>query len=67
MINLKKIKEIYTNGGNIIEYLKSLKKTRQNDISDILISYDFQAGSYTEFAKKIRNILRNIPLRYQKS
>jgi ubiquinone/menaquinone biosynthesis C-methylase UbiE/uncharacterized protein YbaR (Trm112 family) len=43
---LAKIKEIYANGGNIIKYLKNNTGSNQNTIEDILISYDFQAGSY---------------------
>jgi hypothetical protein len=41
---IDKIKEIYHSGGNIIHYLN--KGSSQNSIEDILISYDFQAGSY---------------------
>ena len=44
---LAKIKEVYGNGGNIIQYLKSINNNdKQNTIEDILISYDFQSGSY---------------------
>jgi len=43
---LAKIKEIYANGENIIKYLKSINNNEQNTIEDILISYDFQSGSY---------------------
>lgn len=43
---LAKIKEIYSKGENIIKYLKGKKANEQNTIEDILISYDFQAGSY---------------------
>ena len=43
---LAKIKEIYANGGNIIKYLKSINNNQLNTIEDILISYDFQSGSY---------------------
>lgn len=43
---LAKIKEIYTNGENIIKYLKSINSNDLNTIEDILISYDFQSGSY---------------------
>lgn len=43
---LAKIKEIYAKGENIIKYLKSISNNQQNSIEDILISYDFQAGSY---------------------
>lgn len=42
---LAKIKEIYDKGGNIIQYLRGEKE--ENDTEDIMISYDFQAGSYT--------------------
>lgn len=47
---LSRVKEIYDNGGNIIEYLKSLNDSddKGNSIEDILISYDFQAGSYID-------------------
>jgi ubiquinone/menaquinone biosynthesis C-methylase UbiE/uncharacterized protein YbaR (Trm112 family) len=43
---LKKIKEVYSRGGNIIQYLKDHNDQKQNSIDEILISYDFQAGSY---------------------
>lgn len=43
---LAKIKEIYANGENIIKYLKSISDNEKNTIEDILISYDFQSGSY---------------------
>jgi ubiquinone/menaquinone biosynthesis C-methylase UbiE/uncharacterized protein YbaR (Trm112 family) len=44
--HLKEISEHYNNGGNIINYLKTISKNEKNAIEDILISYDFQAGSY---------------------
>lgn len=43
---LDKIKDIYENNGNIIKYLKKFGMNKNNSIEDILISYDFQAGSY---------------------
>lgn len=43
---LQKIKEIYSKGENIIKYLKSIGQNKSNTIEDILISYDFQSGSY---------------------
>jgi ubiquinone/menaquinone biosynthesis C-methylase UbiE len=46
---VSKIKEIYENNGNIIKYLKNEKNTTQNSIEDILISYDFQSGTYIDF------------------
>ncbi len=50
--HLQRIKEIYAKGENIIQYLKNISKSESNSIEDILISYDFQAGSYIQhFAK----------------
>jgi len=43
---LKKIKEVYSRGENMIKYLKSIGQNKSNAIEDILISYDFQSGSY---------------------
>lgn len=43
---LKKIKEVYSRGENMIKYLKRIDDHQQNSIEDILISYDFQSGSY---------------------
>ena len=43
---------------NVIQYLHQLSNESENDIEDIMISYDFQAGSYTEDYKgneKARN------------
>ena len=57
MIDLKKIKEIYKQGGNILKYLRSLKNINFNDKEDILISYDFQAGSYTRFYEQNKSFL----------
>lgn len=42
------IKSLYDKGGNIIQYLKDTDKRNFNTIEDILISYDFQAGSYVK-------------------
>jgi ubiquinone/menaquinone biosynthesis C-methylase UbiE/uncharacterized protein YbaR (Trm112 family) len=47
---LSKIKSIYEEGGNIIQYLKSIEKNELNSVDDILISYDFQSGSYIKGA-----------------
>lgn len=50
---LKKIKEIYSRGENMIKYLKSIGQNKSNSLEDILISYDFQAGAYVKsFSKK---------------
>jgi ubiquinone/menaquinone biosynthesis C-methylase UbiE len=45
---ISKLKEAYNNGDNIIELLK---QENLNDWESIMISYDFQAGSYTKLAK----------------
>ncbi|AWI03679.1 methyltransferase domain-containing protein [Clostridium drakei] len=45
---LNKVKEIYLHNGNIISYLKKIDGAKNNSIEDILISYDFQSGSYDE-------------------
>lgn len=42
---LNKVAEIYNGGGNIIKYLR---EGNVNSIEDIMISYDFQAGSYSK-------------------
>lgn len=44
--HLQKIKELYQKDENIIQYLKKISKNESNNIEDILISYDFQSGSY---------------------
>lgn len=43
---LNKIQEIFANGGNIIQFLKNLRGDNKNNLEDIMISYDFQSGSY---------------------
>mgnify|MGYP003973044231 CR=1 FL=1 len=50
---LKEIQNIYSKGGNMMNYLKNKTNTNQNTIEAILISYDFQAGNYIKKAKKI--------------
>jgi len=53
---LNRIKELYKNGGNIIQYLKSLNENQAVSTEDILISYDFQAGVYTQRADINREV-----------
>ncbi|WP_341279844.1 methyltransferase domain-containing protein [Paenibacillus sp. FSL H8-0537] len=43
---LHKIKAIYQQNGNIIQHLKKMSGSPMNSTEDIMISYDFQAGSY---------------------
>ncbi|MBI96848.1 hypothetical protein CL656_06870 [bacterium] len=47
---IAELKKLYENGVNISQYLKKDIK-RSNTLESILISYDLQSGSYTEFAK----------------
>lgn len=50
---LNQIKNVYENNGNIMKYLRDLEGKESNSLVDILISYDFQAGSYIEsYVKK---------------
>lgn len=49
---LNRIKEIYNNNENIIAHLKKVNKSEENSLEDILISYDFQAGTYTKGYKE---------------
>ena len=49
---LKEIQNIYSKGGNMMNYLKNKTNTNQNTIEAILISYDFQAGNYIKKAQK---------------
>lgn len=57
---LNRIKELYEKENkNIIEYLKEISDGQCNTLEDILISYDFQAGVYTEWYEndpKIRDL-----------
>jgi ubiquinone/menaquinone biosynthesis C-methylase UbiE len=48
---IEKIKEHYSRGENILEFLK-MQGNGGNDSESIMISYDFQAGSYTKFASQ---------------
>lgn len=57
---LNRIKELYFQNENIIKYLKQLDNRKSNSIEDILISYDFQAGSYSNEYKKdpsLKNVI----------
>ena len=45
---LPEIIKHYNNKGNILEYFRNLKGVSENNIEDILISYDLQSGTYIE-------------------
>lgn len=49
---LPQISELYRNGGNIIEFLKKAHGRTSNTLEDIIISYDFQSGSYIKYVKE---------------
>jgi ubiquinone/menaquinone biosynthesis C-methylase UbiE len=55
MRSIKKIKEIFESGQNVMEFLRD--NSNGNDIDSILISYDLQAGSYIEFSKKNKDYI----------
>lgn len=46
------LRQRYLQGENIIQYLKSEAQRTQNQVSDILVSYDLQAGSYIQYAAR---------------
>jgi ubiquinone/menaquinone biosynthesis C-methylase UbiE/uncharacterized protein YbaR (Trm112 family) len=48
---IKKIRDIYQANQNMMEFLRGSNDSR-NDIESIMISYDFQAGSYIKAATK---------------
>ncbi len=50
--DLYKIKKLYDQGVNIIEYLRSQSENKQDLSEAIAISYDFQAGSYIKKAEE---------------
>ena len=49
---IPKIRELYSRGENIIQFLRNQAGKDLNTIEDILISYDFQAGSYIKIASE---------------
>lgn len=57
--HLQKIKELYDNNENIIQYLKRIGKNDVNSIEDILISYDFQSGSYIKHLSRNKELIEN--------
>ena len=59
MDQISEVKKIYESGGNIMDFLKSKSNCKLNSTESILISYDFQAGTYTQFAKTNSEYLNN--------
>lgn len=52
---MNELKAVYENGGNIIDYMHGNREAK-NLIEEILISYDFQAGSYYDEYKKGKDV-----------
>jgi len=48
-IDLKELKQVFSNGDNIISYLKRKEKDDFNLIQAIEIAYDLQSGSYVDY------------------
>jgi ubiquinone/menaquinone biosynthesis C-methylase UbiE len=46
---IKKIKELFDSGANVMEYFREINKSQNNSIEAIKVSYDLQAGSYIDF------------------
>lgn len=57
---LNRLKKMYEDDVNIIQYLNGLDNKENNSVEDIMISYDFQAGSYVKTILKTMNSLRHI-------
>lgn len=55
MTKLQKIKELYNKGENLIAWLKESEGRTTNSFEDIMISYDFQAGTYVQEFEKNKN------------
>lgn len=56
---LNRIKEIYQENQNIIQYLRGMEERSYNSVEDIMISYDFQAGKYIENYKRNTPVYQN--------
>ena len=54
---INKIREVYGKGENMMELLRNTNPGR-NDIESIMISYDFQAGSYIKIASENSDYMR---------
>lgn len=49
---LPEIIDHYKKGGNVMQFIREIKKTNTNELEDILISYDLQSGSYIKLLKE---------------
>ena len=62
MTRLQKIKEHYKKGENIIAWLKESDGRTMNSFEDIMISYDFQSGTYVQEFEKNKNTIYSISI-----
>jgi len=46
--DLNILRDIYCNNENLIQYMRAQSGSEQNTVEQIMLSYDFQAGSYIE-------------------
>jgi uncharacterized protein YbaR (Trm112 family) len=51
MNQISEVKQIYERGGNIMDFLRAQANESHNSVEAILISYDFQAGTYINFVQ----------------
>ena len=49
---IPRIKQLYDKGENVIAFLRGMEGRNFNTIEDILISYDFQSGSYIKYTEE---------------
>lgn len=52
---IKKIKELFDSGANVMEHFRNKSNSRSNSIEAIKISYDLQAGTYIDAYKNNRD------------
>jgi len=52
---LLQVEKIYSNGGNITQFINQMQNSKVNSKEAIQISYDYQAGSYVEYYKTDSN------------
>jgi ubiquinone/menaquinone biosynthesis C-methylase UbiE/uncharacterized protein YbaR (Trm112 family) len=56
---LGKLKQLYGEGVNIIDFIKNLTNENSNSVESIMVSYDLQAGSYIKYAGERKGFIDN--------
>ena len=59
LAQLSGIKKIYENGGNMMQHLAKENDSLNNSSESIMISYDFQAGSYIKYVNENHEYIYN--------